>query len=208
LTTNDLLGLTQHEVEVGFQPDLDDMITNVVARPHPNGNGWFIRGDTTQEPDLVAKFSRRMYRGSQGIIAQHIRLDVEPYFQDSRYAKALLKASFALYQRIGVVFVEMDAVQAGVVVWSRLGWSTHGPGIGIVQEEIERTYYALHGERPPASFSCLQFGPDIFDLEDSDGNRIGEETLQRLGRSSEEISMRLHLSHARATAVLRKRDIV
>lgn len=208
MTTAGLLGLTQEEVELGFQSDLDDMTTNVVARPHRGGNGWFIRGDTTQSTDLVATFSRRIYKGEQGIIAQHIRLDVDPYFQDRGYSKQLLKASFALYQRIGVVYVEMDAVQDGVLVWSRLGWSTHGSGIALVQDEIVQTYRAIHGVPPPPTFAISQFGPDVYDLVDDLGNRIGFTSLQRIAYSSQEVSMRLHLASARAMAVLHDSGIV
>lgn len=99
-------GLTSIDVEAGFRPDLEDVVTNVTATTHPDGNGWSVRGDTTVGTDLVATFTRSTYTGRDGIVAKHIRLDATPHFQGQGYAKSLLKASFRLYQHIGVAYVE------------------------------------------------------------------------------------------------------
>jgi hypothetical protein len=122
------LGLTEREVEAGFRPNIEEITTNVVVTPCPEVEGWFIRGDSTQGTELVATFSRKLYQTQEGIVAQHARIDVEPYFQDEGNAEARLRVSFELYERIGVIFVELDATQDGALVWPRLGWSLHGGG--------------------------------------------------------------------------------
>jgi GNAT superfamily N-acetyltransferase len=203
------LGLTDRDVIAGFQPDIENITTNVVAEPSPDRTGWQVRGDSTLGTDLVAKFTRSLFRKSNGdLVAYHIRLDVDPFFQDLRYATRLLKASFALYQRIGVSYVQLDAVGDGTIVWPRMGWSLHGQGIATVHDEISRCYIMRHGAAPPVDFPLTMFGPDVLELQDEAQNRLGEEALTNLARSHQEISMRLYLDNDRALAALHRRGIV
>lgn len=207
----EILGVTRHEVVAAFYPDVDDSTTNVVATAHRAGHGWSIVGNTTIGTDLVASFKRSIYQGpgpSGLLVASHLRLDVEPLFQQSGYAKALLTQSFALYKRLKVAYVELNAVEDGALVWPRLGWSLHGPSISEVHAEIIYTYAGRHGVRPPASFQLPIFGPDILELEDGTGWRVGEEALKNFARSNREISMRLYLSSHRAIASLSRRGMV
>ncbi len=201
-------GLTALRVEAAFIPDIDDAVTNVNVSPHSDGYGWAVSGDTTIGTDLVATFTRRIYEGPNGIIARHIRLDVSPYYQGRGYAKALLRASFRLYAQLRIAHVELDSVGDGSLVWPRLGWSLHGPSIREVHEEIGYVYSSHHGRRPPVDFPIAVFGPDILELEDHAGNRVGEEALIRFARSSREISMRLYPRNARAAASLHRHGIL
>jgi len=192
----------------GFVPDIENAVTNVTASPFQNGKGWHIRGDTTSGTDLVAKFSRSIYLSKGSIVAKHIRLDVDEYYQYGGYAKSLLAASFTLYKRLGVAYVELDAVGDGLLVWSKFGWSLHGPSISEVHSEIVYSYSQLHAERPPDDFALPLYGPDLLELEDFDGNRIGEQTMINLARSHREVSMRLYMNSDRSLAELAKRGIV
>ena len=184
------------------------MVSRVEARPYANGKGWAIRGDTTQETDLVAEFSRSIYEKAGVIVARHTNLRVAGYFQYKGYSKALLTSCFPLYRRIRVAYIELEAVDHGALVWPRLGWSLHGASIGEVHAEIGNLYAARHRRRPPNEFDMPLFGPDVLELEDHEGFRIGEETLKTFARSGREISMRLYLASSRALAGLARRGIL
>jgi hypothetical protein len=203
------LGLTALEVEAAYIPAIENIVTNVVAKPMPNGKGWLVTGDSTTGTDLVAKFARSIYENKRGeIVVRHTRIDVDSYYRWGGYAKALLSANLPFYQRIGAEYIELDAAGDGTLVWPRYGWSLHGASIADVQTEIVYTYSMRHKTRPPDSFTLPIFGPDILALEDHEGNRIGLETLKGLAVSSREISMRLHLKQDRPLAVLRQRGII
>ena len=203
------LGVTRIEVQAAFLPNIEDLVTNVVASAMSGGQGWNVKGDSTFGTDLVATFTRSLYVNARGeAVVRHVRIDVAPHYQWGGYAKALLTASMPLYQRIGAAYIELDAVDAGTLVWPRYGWSLHGRSITEVQAEIIHAYSARHKRRPPKSFLMPIFGPDILLLEDHEGYRIGLETLKALARSSREIRMRLYLKEPRPLAVLRQRGIL
>lgn len=204
------LGLTRLDVEAAFIPNaFEDMATNVVATPTPNGKGWTVKGDSTLGTDIVATFSRLLYQNERHeVIIRHIRIDVDPYFQWQGYAKSLLSANMPLYQRIGAEYIELDAVGSGALVWPRYGWALHGQSIAEVHSEIGYAYTARHKSKLPDTFEISVFGPDILALEDHEGYRIGLETLKRLAVSNREIHMRLYLKQQRPLAVLKRRGIL
>ena len=90
--------MTRLDVEAAFIPNaFEDMATNVVATPTPNGKGWTVKGDSTLGTDIVATFSRLLYQNERHeVIIRHTRIDVDPYFQWQGYAKSLLSANMPL----------------------------------------------------------------------------------------------------------------
>jgi GNAT superfamily N-acetyltransferase len=192
------LGLTETEIRAAYIPNIEDVTTSVAITRFPNGKGWKITGESTQENasdiDLVARFERTIGVNEHGtIIINHIDIKVEPLYQHQGYAKALLRENMPLYQRIGAEFIELTAVGDGTLVWPRYGWSLHGPSIPEVQQELMYAYAGRYKVHPPDEIQIPVFGPDLLMYEDDEGWRIGFHVLSSLALSSRELRMRLHL---------------
>lgn len=195
--------MTETDIRKAFTPDYEELSTELTVIEVQPGV-WNIEGkvsDNDNEHALVASYTRRIDLPRSCV--RHEVLLVEEMYRYQGFSRELQIQSFALYQKNGIRFVDLDAADDGILVWPRRGWSPIGSGLTLVHEAIRSLYEDEAGDVFPANTLLPTFGPAIIEHE------FGVQAFQNLKDAGHElIPMRLDLQDPKTIVFLKERGIV
>jgi GNAT superfamily N-acetyltransferase len=196
--------MTESDIRDAFTPnDYEGFVFDLAVTQTASGT-WKIDGvvwDTRDEKAPVARYTRTL--DPAHYTAKHDSLIVEGAYRYRGFAHDLLRKSFAFYRRNGIQFVDLDAVEDGVFLWPRYGWSPVGDGLRLVHAAIRDAYQSKNGEPFPSDATLPTYGPSIFAYD------LGWLALQALHDVDVELlPMQLDLGDSRTIAILTGKGIL
>lgn len=205
-----LLGAQVSEADIreAFQLEHDDFKSHPMVAEQRGG--ILIHGDfntTSVQCAYVGHFERYIYQAGTDIVAEHRNIFILPPYRKQKIAKNHLAKLLPFYDRVGIEYIHLQAVDYGPPVWPQLGFEIREPHEAKLVREKFRSIVADLGYTvdPPDRTARLATAPAI------DGVAVGVEALRRTYEEDlncEHISMILDLKDLKTREYLRGRGII
>jgi GNAT superfamily N-acetyltransferase len=89
------------------------------------------------------------------------KLAVEPAYRDQKFAKEVLASFVTLCKKHGITRIETEAVEDGVLAWTRYGFTPTQPQMSKIQGQLRQRFEAFTGSPWPENEELPKYGHQI-----------------------------------------------